>query len=320
MTPTLIGAFVAVGAGAVLVVAGLVRRNEKPDDWLAQFLEPQAGHDGQTGDEADSSSPVVDGTVGFATRVIEQVDAKGKLHTKLEQARVPMKPGEFAVVVGCFGLVGAALVTVLTRQWAMGLLVLAVSPAGGFGFLHYRIGRRRKAFGAQLPDALSLVAASLEAGHTFLRAVQMMCEEADEPLASEFGRVVSETQLGDPVVDALDRMARRVDVEDAVWVVQAIRIQQEVGGTLGELLHTLADFMRAREEIRREVDVLTAEGRISGWVVGALPLVVFGAISMLQPKYMKPMYKGWGPIWLGIAGASVAIGMVLIQRMARIKI
>ena len=88
-----------------------------------------------------------------------------------------------------------------------------------------------------------------------------MCEEAEPPISEEFARVVSETQLGDPLVDALERMAHRLDVCDVDWVVQAIRIQQTVGGKLAELLHTLADFIRAREEIRREIDVLTAEGK-----------------------------------------------------------
>ena len=98
-----------------------------------------------------------------------------------------------------------------------------------------------------------------------------MCEEAEPPISEEFARVVSETQLGDPLVDALERMAHRLDVRDVDWVVQAIRIQQTVGGKLADLLHTLADFIRAREEIRREIDVLTAEGKVSAYVLGALP-------------------------------------------------
>ena len=96
--------------------------------------------------------------------------------------------------------------------------------------------------------------------------------------------MVNETQLGGPLVDALDRMAARLDVRDVAWVVQAIRIQQQVGGKLADLLHTLADFIRAREEVRREVDVLTAEGRISAWVLGALPVFLLVAISAMNPQ------------------------------------
>jgi tight adherence protein B len=147
-----------------------------------------------------------------------------------------------------------------------------------------------------------------------------MCEESEPPLSEEFRRVVNETQLGDPLVDALERMARRLDIKDLVWVVQAIRIQQTVGGKLADLLHTLADFIRAREEIRREVRVLTAEGRISAWILGGLPVFLLLAIQTSSPKYMEPMFQGWGIAVLAATGASVAIGVGIILRMVKIDI
>ena len=175
-------------------------------------------------------------------------------------------------------------------------------------------------FEAQFPDALTLIASSLSAGHTFLRSIQMMCEEAPAPLSEEFSRVVSETQLGDPLVDALERMGQRIDMRDVDWVVQAIRIQQQVGGRLADLLHTLADFIRAREEIRREVDVLTAEGRISAYVLGGLPVFLFIAICVISPSYMDPMFEGWGPfVLLGAAGWA-AMGFAFILRMVKIEV
>src|SRR4029077_20305033 len=148
----------------------------------------------------------------------------------------------------------------------------------------------------------------------------LMCEEAPPPISEEFARVVSETQLGDPVVDALDRMAQRLDVRDVEWVVQAIRIQQTVGGKLADLLHTLADFIRAREEIRREVDVLTAEGRISAWVLGALPVFLLVAISVMNPGYMDTMFQGWGFVWLAGSAVSVAIGVTVINKMVKVEV
>ncbi|HEV7887693.1 MAG TPA: type II secretion system F family protein, partial [Acidimicrobiales bacterium] len=179
---------------------------------------------------------------------------------------------------------------------------------------------RRRAIEAQLPDALSVVAGSLSAGHTFLRSLQLLCEEAGGPLGEELARVVRETQLGTPVVDALSAMADRVDVPDVRWVVQAIRVQQEVGGKLADLLYTLADFMRARDEVRREVRVLTAEGRLSAWVLGALPVVLVLAIRVLNPGYLSPLLHGWGlAVLLGAAG-SVAVGVLIIRRLVRIEV
>jgi tight adherence protein B len=115
-------------------------------------------------------------------------------------------------------------------------------------------------------------------------------------------------------------MADRLDIRDVEWVVQAIRIQQTVGGKLADLLHTLADFIRAREEIRREVDVLTAEGRISAWVLGALPVFLMIAIQVMNPAYMEPMFRGWGYVWLSGCAIFVAMGVTVINRMVKIDI
>src|SRR5437764_14427485 len=169
-----------------------------------------------------------------------------------------------------------------------------MGPVGGVAVLKRKITSRRNAFAEQLPDALSLIASSLSAGHTFLRAIQMMCEESEPPMSEEFARVVAETRLGDSVVDALARRAPRLELRALDWVVQATRIQQTVGGKLADLLHTLADFIRGREEIRREIAVLTAEGRISAWVLGALPVFLLFAVDMIQPTYMRPLFQGWG--------------------------
>jgi tight adherence protein B len=115
-------------------------------------------------------------------------------------------------------------------------------------------------------------------------------------------------------------MAHRLDVRDVEWVVQAIRIQQTVGGRLADLLHTLADFIRAREEVRREVDVLTAEGKISAWVLGALPVFLLVAISVMNPGYMDTMFQGWGYVWLAGCVISVGMGVTFINRMVKVEV
>ena len=99
--------------------------------------------------------------------------------------------------------------------------------------------------------------------------------------------------------------------------MQAIKIQQQVGGKLADLLHTLADFIRAREEIRREIDVLTAEGRISAWVLGGLPVFLFIAVQVINPGYMDPMFQGWGWVWLGAAGGHHRRRIAIILRMVK---
>jgi tight adherence protein B len=139
-------------------------------------------------------------------------------------------------------------------------------------------------------------------------------------MSEEFARVVAETRLGDPLVDALARMAKRLEVRDLDWVVQAIRIQQTVGGRLADLLHTLADFIRAREEVRRDVAVLTAEGRISAYVLTALAPFMFLAIQVVSPNYMEPMFSGMGLVVLGATALLMVFGSVVIFRMCKIEV
>jgi tight adherence protein B len=243
-----------------------------------------------------------------------------RVSSALEKARLPLRPGEFVLATAGATVGGALFATFLTGQLLVGLVVAALVAFGAWRLVLLKASRRRKAFQEQFPEAVSLIASSLQAGHTFLRAIQMMVEESAPPLSEEFERVVAETRLGDPLVDALERMAVRLDLKDLAWVVQAIRIQQEVGGRLADLLFTLADFMRAREDIRREVRVLTAEGRASAYVMGGLPIFTFLAIQSAAPNYMKPMLHGGGLVALAAAGGMVGFGVFVIMRMVKVEV
>ncbi len=317
---TLIAVF-AVGAGLLLVVVGMLSRSRDRQRQLAEILElPYGERDVRVEGVTENLSPLVEGTIQAAGRMVTQFDSKGSMALSLERARIPLRPGEFVLVTlaGSLGL--AALLLALSSTWFFALFGALIGPLIASVVVKQRIARRKKAFEAALPDALGLIASSLSAGHTFLRAIQMMCEESPPPLSEEFSRLVSETRLGDPVVDALDRMAKRLQIRDLDWVVQAIRIQQQVGGKLADLLHTLADFIRAREEVRREVAVLTAEGRISAWVLTALAPFMLFAINFVSPDYMKPMFRGMGLVVLMGTAAMVAMGSFIIFRMTKIEV
>lgn len=321
MTTTQLAAMVLVGAGLALLGVGLLSRAYEREEQLADILDlPWGEQDVDLGAAIEQHSSIVETTVGAAGKLIEQVDAKGSLLSLLEQARLPVRPGEFVILVGSGAVVLAALLYAITSSIPFAVLAVVASPFLAVAFLRWRIAKRKRTFEEQFPDALTLIASSLSAGHTFLRSIQMMAEEAEGPLAEELSRVVSETQLGDPLVDALERMSARLDIKDVDWVVQAIRIQQTVGGKLADLLHTLADFIRAREEIRREVDVLTAEGRVSAYVLGALPVGLAVFIQMTNPGYLDPMFRGWGWFWLGSGLASILVGMGLILRMVKVEV
>ncbi len=314
-------AMLFVGGGLALLVVGLLSRVYEREEQLADILDlPWGEQDVDLTASVEQHSSIVENTIGVAGRLIDQVDAKGSLLTLLERARLPIRPGEFVLFVVSGGVVLGAFIAAITASAVFGIAAAVLSPLLGVAYLNRRVAKRRRKFEEQFPDALTLIGSSLSAGHTFLRAIQLMCEEAEAPLSEEFARVVADTQLGDPLVDALGRMATRLDIRDVDWVVQAIRIQQTVGGKLADLLHTLADFIRAREEIRREIDVLTAEGKISAYVLGALPVFLAVFIQVSNPGYLDPMFRGWGWVFLGGAAASIVFGMGLILRMVKVDI
>ena len=320
MTVTIV-AVLAVGLGLALVCAGILWKARERERALAEILElPFGERDVPVEAISEGYSPLVESTIGLAGRMVDQFDQKNTLAQSLERARLPVRPGEYVVISAAGTLALAAVLFGITSSWVFGLVGVVIGPLGAAAFLRYRINKRKRDFEAQLPDALSLIASSLSAGHTFLRAIQMMTEEAEPPLTEEFSRVVSETRLGDPVVDALGRMAVRLQIRDLDWIVQAIRIQQTVGGKLADILHTLADFIRARQEVRREVQVLSAEGRVSAYVLTALAPFLLLVMQVTNPAYLAPMLRGWGLVVLLATGVFMAIGSVIIFRMVKIEV
>jgi tight adherence protein B len=314
-------AALTIGAGLALAVVSFLQRAQERDDELASILQlPFGERDIPIEAVTESRAALLERTVSLATDGLEHFNLMARLSSELERARLPLRPGEFVLVAAGSGAGLGLAVFFVTGQFLLGAISALAAPFLAWNFVKFKVGRRRKAFEAQLPEALGLIASSLQAGHTALRAVQTMVEESEPPLSEEFERVVAETALGDPLVDALERMADRLDVEDLAWVVQAIRIQQTVGGKLADLLYTLADFMRGREEIRREVKVLTAEGRLSAWVLGGLPVFLFFAVKTMSPGYLDPMLRAPGLFALIGAGVSVGIGIGMIMRMVKIDI
>ncbi len=318
---TTLAAALAAGAGVALLVVGVLLRYRERDQEIARILDlPFGEHDVPVERVAETNSAFLESGVELVQGALQRMNKHDRLAASLERARVPLRPGEFVIVAAVSGVLGASVALLLTGRPVIAVTALVLMPWLAWRVVLMKVAKRRNAFERQLPEALSLIAGSLEAGHTFLHAIDMMVQESEPPMNQEFERVLSETRLGDPLMDALDRMSIRLDIPDLAWVIQALRIQQSVGGKLAELLNTLADFMRQREEIRREVRVLTAEGRLSGNILGALPLFFMLIMQILNPGWMTPMFRGWGPAVLGAAGTSVIIGVALIRKMARVDV
>jgi tight adherence protein B len=305
-------------AGLLLVVAALVVRARDRRARLLELLElPYAEEEAEQVDHLAEQTGLLEPGIGAVGAVLERFEAGDRLATALERGRIPLRPGEVVLGTAAGAIAVAVWAAAMTGQVVLGIALAPVVPVVARVLVGARIRSRRRAIEQELPTALSLLASSLEAGHTLARAMDLLSQETSGPLAEEFAVVLAETRLGAPLTDAMDRMADRVDIEDLEWVVQAIRIQQEVGGRLSELLHTLAEYLLAREEIRREVSVLTAEGRISSWVLAALPVALALAVQVISPGYLGELFRFPGVALLGYAVASVMLGLFVTLRMVR---
>ena len=315
-------AAVLVGAGLALAVVAILLRVRSRQRTLAEILDDTMGT-AQVPVEVVSESPERGELSALTVRlagVFGRIDTSGALEQRLDRASIPLRSGEYLVISA-----GAALFLAVIAGFLVGNIigaVVAIAVVAGIAWYipSRRANKRIKQMQEQLPDALALMAASVEGGQTFQRSIDMYRRDARPPLSQELDRVMAEVAVGSDLVVALENMAERSGVEDLKWAVEAVRIQQSTGGRLAPILHTLAAFMRTRQEVRREVQTLSAEGRMSGYVLFAIPLFLVLALEMKDPSYLDPMLHGAGLIVLiGTAGL-MALGFWIVRRMVNIKV
>jgi tight adherence protein B len=237
----------------------------------------------------------------------------------LERAGMTTTLPDFVLVVGMVAL-GAGVLGSLVGGVLLGLLLLVLTPLGAKVLLSVKASRRQAAFADQLDDSLQLMASSLRAGHSLLRALDSVSQEADSPTAEEFARIVNETRVGRDLSDALDEVGARMGSDDFAWVAQAIGIHREVGGNLAEVLDAVGNTIRERNAIRRQVKALAAEGKLSAIVLMALPFGIAAFISITNRAYLARFTQsaiGWGML---LAAVVLLVGGGLwLRKMVRIK-
>jgi tight adherence protein B len=267
-------------------------------------------------------------------KVVERRDWGANLSRELARADVSLKPSEFlamrlAVLVGIpLAMIGlspfiGALANPLV--WLIGLLAGFLLPRIWLG---RRKSKRLKAFNSNLADTITLLANALRAGSSFLQGLEMVVRETQPPISTEFDRVIREVNLGLPMDQALVNMTRRVRSDDLDLMTTAITIHHQVGGNLAEILDTIAFTIRERVRIKGEIRTLTAQGRMSGYVVGFLPVGLIGVLSIISPNFMAPMLQKppellglpMGVVILIVGGVMMAIGFLLIRRVVNIEV
>jgi tight adherence protein B len=242
------------------------------------------------------------------------------LQRLLARADLPLLASE--LLYCCLGL--ALVVLVLAALAGMPALLILFFAAGigalPIGFVMFKAGARIKAFDNQLPDLLITIAASLKAGHSFRHAIQAVVDEGAEPAAKEFQRVLTETRLGRPMDEALADTAERIGSKNLSFVLTAVTIQRQIGGSLAGLFDMVADTVRQRQQFARKIRGLTAMGRMSAYVLAALPFLIAMVISVLNPTYMAPLWgTQTGHQLIAVGLVMLATGALILKKIVSFK-
>ncbi len=254
------------------------------------------------------------------TQWLEQLSITRQINRQLEQAQISMRGGEWillwSAMVGGGFLIGWLLSRTLLGAVGLAFMGLLIPK----WWLSRRINKRRHMFQDQLNDVLRLITNALHAGHGLLQAIKVVADEMPPPAGDEFKRVITEVSLGYSLVEALHHLAERVKNDDLDMVVTAIEVQNEVGGSLADILETVSTTIEDRIRLEGEIRTLTAQQRLSGYIISGMPLVLAVILSLLNPEYMMQLFRpGW--LWLpGVGLLMIVLGNMFIQRMMRIEV
>jgi tight adherence protein B len=275
--------------------------------------------------QRQTSSPTAlsEQLIHMGDKVMEGRESTTKTMQLLDRADLPWRAGEWLVIRLIAVVITSAVGYLLMGSLPIvGLVIGAVIGIFGATFVLKFLARRRtRKFEAVLPDVLMLVATSLASGFSLLQALDAVGKDAPEPAAKEFSRALAQARIGADVSDALDNVAVRMDSLNMRWAVMAIRIQRDVGGNLAETLRTTAATLREREMLRRQVSALSAEGRLSAYVLIGLPIGLFLYMLRVNYDYVSLLWTTvLGLLMVGFAVVSLAIGIFWMRKVIKIEV
>lgn len=278
---------------AALVVGVYIALTQIPGALKRQRLEQRLHDIAQTGEAEDPSLIMreTEGPLPAVDRLVARTTAGSRLTRLIEQAGVRTTPGTVVMMCVLLGAGAGLVVQVVIRFPAALLVAVPLGASLPMLWLLQRRSSRLKTFEERFPDALDLVSRAIRAGHAFQAALGMVAEELPAPVGTEFKKVFDQQNFGLPVKDALNALADRVPLLDVKFFVTAVAIQRESGGNLAEILDNLSHVVRERFKIQRQVRVHTAHGRITGFVLLALPAFLAVALSFINAEHMKPLFE-----------------------------
>ncbi len=227
------------------------------------------------------------------------------------------------LLLGCIGLgtIGFLATVLLNRPTMVALIVGGLAAAAPIGWVLHERGKRLGQMEAQLPDAIDLIARAMRAGHAFPATLQMVAEESPDPLAQEFRIVHDEMNFGLSLDDAFRNLAKRLPIDDVRFFVIAVLLQRETGGNLAEVLGNIGALVRSRFKLLGKVKVLAAEGKLSAWILGLMPIVMAFIINLMNPKFMSLLWTDPAGLNLIYACAVMyVIGIFWMWRLVKIRV
>ena len=337
MDPITLGVAAVAAVAILLIAVGIASSgNSGISDRLERYASGrvETGKAGSTGQGPISDLIAQSAALANLNKVVENRDFGANLSREIARADLKLKPSEFLFIWGG-SIIGVPVLMFIFSFFMPALgspIALLVGALIGFFLPRFWLNRRKNGrlngFNKQLPDTITLIANALRAGSSFLQAIELVVRESRPPISTEFGRVIREVNLGLPFDQALENMVRRVRSDDLELMATAISIQHQVGGNLAEILDSIAYTIRERVRIKGEIKTLTAQQRLSGYVVGFLPIALAGFLFVAAPNFMEPMFDPAvnigglpaGIVILLFGGVMMFIGFMLIRKIVDIEV
>jgi len=333
---TLTIAVAAVTALAIMLIAFGIAASGSGSGVTERLQRYAAGRTDKKAKKPEGIGELLAQSAALASlnRVVEQRDFGANLAREIARADLKLKVSEFLGIwaASTLGLPAIFLVLSVAIESLGTPLALLGGLLLGFTIPRFWLNRRKNsrlnAFNKQLPDTITLIANALRAGSSFLQAIELVVRESRPPVSTEFSRVIREVNLGLPFDQAMENMVRRVKSDDFELMATAIAIQHQVGGNLAEILDSIAFTIRERIRIKGEIRTLTAQQRMSGYVVGFLPFALAAFIFVAAPTFFEPLFQNppgifglpAGVIILALGLTSMLIGFMFIRRIVDIEV
>ena len=280
-----------------------------------------AGRRARNAPDVPTVNQVVQGVLDVSERVVQARGTAAGTALRLDRAGMALRPHEW-LIVRAGVMLGAAAVMVVVTGWLLrGLLIgLLLGWLVTHLYLHWRQRRRTRAFSDSLPETLQLVASSIQTGFSLPQALDAAQQHGQQPISGELGRALAAARLGVDLEDELDRVGVRMDSDDWRWAVMAIRIQRHVGGNLAEVLMTTVHTLRERAATRRQVRALSAEGRLSAYILIALPVGLFAFLFLLRREYIQALWTTpLGAVMSAFAVLLMVVGWFWMSRVVKVE-